>query len=238
VNPPSDDVIRRVDRIVKELVADVSRSIISRSMLEASNRVLQALAGIRTSGAEGHKIIQASLRMGLCLELARVFDVGRRPIPKQDKASLPILAYYLVQPDVRQRLVARSGPYANLCEAEIDACLARWTAFNANSSDAAALDRMQQLRDWRIAHNIFEKEPELPTHRGIFRLVSVAASITCHAQGAITPGRKIDFKTMARSYRRSGNDFWARFVKGAKAEFEREGCDPKPPGAAVRTNRS
>ena len=112
VNPRSDDVIRRVDRIVEELVADVSRSIISRSMLEASNqRVLQApLAGIQTPGAEGHKIIQASLRMGLCLELARVFDVGRRPIPKQDKASLPILAYYLVQPDVRQRLVARSGP--------------------------------------------------------------------------------------------------------------------------------
>src|SRR4030081_779242 len=98
VNPPSDDVIRRVDRIVEELVADVSRSIISRSMLEASNqRVLQAPL--------------ASLRMGLCLELARVFDVGRfRPIPKQDKASLPILAYYLIQPDVRQRLVARSGP--------------------------------------------------------------------------------------------------------------------------------
>jgi hypothetical protein len=105
----------------------------------------------------------------------------------------------------------------------------RWTAFKANSSDAAALDRMQQLRDWWIAHNIFEKEPELPTHRGIFRLVSVAASITCHAQGAITPDRKTDFKTMARSYRRAGNNFWACFIEGAKAEFEREGrCDPKP----------
>jgi hypothetical protein len=69
--------IQRVDKIVEELVTDVSRSIISRSMLEASNRrVLQALAGIETSGAEGHRIIQASLRMGLCLELARVFDVN------------------------------------------------------------------------------------------------------------------------------------------------------------------
>ena len=218
-------VIQRVDKIVDELVTDVSRSIISRSMLEASNRrVLQALAGIETSGAEGHRIIQASLRMGLCLELARVFDVNNRPIHKQNTASLPVLAYYLAQPDVRQSLVDRSGPYAQICEAEIDACLARWKAFKANPSDAAALERMQQLRHWRIAHNIFEKEPEFPTHRGIFRLVSVAASITCYAQGAIYPGQKTDFKRMARSYRRAGNDFWDRFIEGAKAEFEREGA--------------
>ena len=139
---------------------------------------------------------------------------------------MPILAYYLAQPDIRQCLLVRSGLYANFCEAEIDACLARWAAFQASSSDAAALTRMQQLRDWRIAHNIFEKEPELPTHRGIFRLVSVAASITCHAQGAITPDRKTDFKTMARSYRRAGNDFGIDLSKARRPSLNGTGREP------------
>jgi hypothetical protein len=102
-------------------------------------------------------LIQNSLAIRLTLDVAKVFDVGlSRPLDDQDKASIPILAHYLARSDVRYHLLERARA---------------WTPHYPEQG-AAALERVRGLRHRRLAHSLFDKEPDpLPRYNDLFDLL-------------------------------------------------------------------
>jgi hypothetical protein len=209
-----DSELSTVDLIVERLSVDALRCIVSRAMLEASNtRVVRALAGIETTASEGHATIQNSLRVMLCLEIARLFDLGARPIEQQSKASFPVLAYYLNKNDVRRKLAERTTDAPE----RIAQFLGRWALFETSVRDRDALKRVRELRDWEIAHSIYDREANRPTYLQVFRLVGVAAVLSCYAQNAVGHPQT-DYKDNVRGYNFAAREFWARFVEGTRTE--------------------
>lgn len=214
----TEEALRRVDLIVPLLALDARRALVSRAYLRASNEpVLTALSGVKTHADDGHAQSQNAHRIMLSIELARLFDVGNKPIEKQDKASLPVLSHYLARDDVRNALIRRVTHVGRVprVAASIESYLRRWQR-TIGGNEQAALSKLRTFRDYEIAHSIFDKQPDYPTYSQLFRLCTLTVGLVYRAEIAIN-GDETDFVLNARVYREKATSYWTAFTVGVLA---------------------
>lgn len=87
------------------------------------------------------------------MDVARIFDVSERPSrEKQDKASILVLAALLGRADVKARL-GQTKLIADFLTiaGQFDI---------AGSKEKSALGRLRQFRTQRLAHALFNEEPD------------------------------------------------------------------------------
>ena len=80
----------------------------------------------------------------------------------------------------------------------------------------AALVRIRQFRNRRLAHSLFDKEPdELPRYADLFLLLGLAEEATRHALFCVE-GHSIDFSEQAENDRENADGYYARVLDGLK----------------------
>ena len=96
----TDEALRRV-RQIAPMLGEWRTAVQTHAVLEAANDTIPR--GVKDHAfAATFNAIQNALALKLALELARIFDLSKRPPPEeQDKASLPVLAALLRRPDVQ-----------------------------------------------------------------------------------------------------------------------------------------
>jgi AbiU2 len=90
-----------------------------------------------------------------------------------------------------------------------------------DSEENAALVRIRQFRDFRLAHSLFDGEPDaLPIYADLELLLSIAKEATKHASFAIE-GLNVDFDDMAQEDRKNADDYYACVLDGLKRAARR-----------------
>jgi hypothetical protein len=85
-----------------------------------------------------------------------------------------------------------------------------------NSKEKAALARIREFRDFRLAHSLFDKEPEaLPIYADLDLLLNVAKEAAKHASLAVE-GLNIDFDDLSREDRGNAERYYACVLDGLK----------------------
>lgn len=212
---PPDEAADRVRLITAMLSVDARRAIMSSQYLRVSNYpVLREIREIETPAADGHNMSQNALQILLVLELARLFDISDRPVEKQDKASLPILAHFLSRDDVRSEL-HRGLDRQQQREHAGASFLARWSRLSSSAVDQEALRKLKLFRNFRVGHSLLKDEPPAPTFAELFRLCAIVAGLSVRAE--IASGVEVhDHLFTSRHYRNLAGQFWARFVAGVR----------------------
>jgi hypothetical protein len=84
------------------------------------------------------------------------------------------------------------------------------------SEDEIALGRVRKFRDHRLAHSLFDKEPEaLPRYADLSLLLDRAKEAATHASLAVE-GLSIDFRDQARNDRQNAEGYAACVLDGLK----------------------
>lgn len=220
-----DEAVRRVDAIAPLLLSDVRKLLDGRQVMEVANGLVQEGAGKGDRAVEGvlaFNIVQQSLALSIAFDVARVFDVtANRALDDQDKASLPVLVHHLRKQAVQERLVERARGWVELIADEnAEACRAALAqaldAFGAGAESAqglAAQERIRELRTLRLAHNLFDREPDqLPNYGDLFRLADAAREVVEPAWFAITGGRA-ELPHREAWVQRAAVPFWTRALQ-------------------------
>jgi hypothetical protein len=173
------------------------------------------------------------------------------PPEEQTKASIPVLAALLTRPDVQDGLLQDAAkwiagikigylagsPPPDVLEAVeegygsrfTDDCQKAITDFLAlaqglevrDSEENAALVRIRQFRDFRLAHSLFDNEPDaLPIYADLELLLSIAKEAIKHASFAVE-GLNVDFDDMAQEDRKNADDYYACVLDGLKRAARR-----------------
>lgn len=90
-----------------------------------------------------------------------------------------------------------------------------------DSEENAALVRIRQFRDFRLAHSLIDNEPDaLPIYADLELLLSVAKEATKHASFAVE-ALNVDFDDMAQEDRKNADDYYACVLDGLKRAARR-----------------
>jgi hypothetical protein len=166
--------------------------------MEAANRILPpGLEGHEIEYAGAYTTIHHALSLKLAIDIARIFDFGAGREPdKQDKASIPVLVHHLRKPEVAAEFVRRSQSWTNTpsqialapkaaCQAAIDLIITSASELETRKI-IEALGRVRDLRNRRLAHMLFDKEPDpLPNYSDLFLLLKLARVIATPAVLAV-----------------------------------------------------
>jgi hypothetical protein len=144
-----------------------------------------------------------------------------------------LLAALLTRHDVKDGLlqdaaewIADNSYYRSL---NVDACQKAITDFLTlaqgleveDSEENAALVRIRQFRDSRLAHSLFDKKPDaLPIYADLGRLLGVAKEATKHALFAVE-GHNVDFDDISQEDRKNADDYYACVLDGLKRAARR-----------------
>jgi hypothetical protein len=170
------------------------------------------------------------------MDLARIFDLSQgknaHPAEEQTKASIPVLAALLTRPDVQDGLLQDAAKWiadTSYRSLNVDACQKAITDFLAlahglkveDSEENAALVRIRQFRDRRLAHSLFDQEPNAwPRYADLDLLLGVAKEATQHASFAVE-GLNVDFDDMAQEDRKNAEGYYASVLDGLKRAARR-----------------
>jgi hypothetical protein len=111
---------------------------------------------------------------------------------------------------------------------DVDACQKAITDFLSlaqslakDSEKNAALVRIRQFRTRRLAHFLFDKEPDaLPKYADLELLLSIAKEATKNASFAVE-GHNVDFDDMAQEDRKNADNYYACVLDGLKRAARR-----------------
>jgi hypothetical protein len=196
--------------------------------MEAGNRILPpGLEGYEIDYAGAYTTIQHSLALKLSLDVARIFDVTEdRELDKQDKASIQVLIHHLKKSAVEAELVAKAQtwpplprditlPPAQVCKGAVHLAVGKSSKLMAGDV-VEALSRVRQLRTRRLAHMLFDKEPDpLPRYGDLFLLLNLARDIATPAVLAVE-GRVTVFDGNEQFARRDAEQFWEKVLQGLR----------------------
>ncbi len=178
-----DEAIRRVDEIVFMLTRDFQNADQSYVVWKSANDIIAfQMKDVKGKNAFSFNVIQHSLLMKLALDVARIFDhsdILRHPMAEQDKASIPVLAALIEIPYVKAELLSRATKSTQTIidvNAEIANILKVWKKFEVpDSAEQNGLKRLREFRTKRLAHALFDTEPDqLPTTNDIKLLLENA----------------------------------------------------------------
>jgi hypothetical protein len=85
----TDEALRRVRQIAPMLGDDVRTAVQTHAVLEAANDTIPR--GVNHEFAATFNAIQNALALKLALELARIFDLSKRP-PQRNRTKRPFLS--------------------------------------------------------------------------------------------------------------------------------------------------
>jgi hypothetical protein len=187
----TEEALRRTDRICPLLARDTWVALRARVAVEAANETVSREEFNRPSKfGDTYNVIQNSLLITVALSIARVFDLSdteQYPAERQDKASVPVLAHLLMREDVQQRLIVRARSWTpqlndgaklgeDACRDAIASALDVYKTFETSSDAQDAQNRLRQFRTRRLAHHLFDKEPDaLPHINDVFLLANTAS---------------------------------------------------------------
>ena len=181
-----EEAIRRVDEIVLMSARDFRAAEQTYVVWKSSNDIIAfQMKDVKGKNAFSFNVIQHSLLMKLALDVARIFDhsdIVRHPMAEQDKASIPVLAALIEISDVKAELLSRAAKSTQTTisvNSEIANILGVWKKFEVpNSAEKSGLKRLKEFRTKRLAHALFDSEPDqLPTPYDIILLLDNARKV-------------------------------------------------------------
>jgi AbiU2 len=121
-------------------------------------------------------------------------------------------------PDVLEALEEGYGSrFSDACQKAITDFLALAQGLEVRDSEEnAALVRIRQFRDFRLAHSLFDNEPDaLPIYADLELLLSIAKEATKHASFAIE-GHNVDFDDVAQEDRKNADEYYGCVLDALK----------------------
>jgi hypothetical protein len=205
----TDEALRRTDRICPLLARDTWVALRARVALAAANKVVSREEFNRASKfGDTYNVVQNTMLIMVALSIARVFDVSdpsRYPVERQDKASVPVLAHLLMREDVQQRLMFRARSWTpqltdgaklgeDACRDAIASALDAYKRFETSIDAQSAQNRLRQFRTRRLAHSLFDQEPDaLPQINDVFLLANAAREfVRCAVLAIEGKDRRLD----------------------------------------------
>lgn len=232
----SELALERVDLITPLLIADIWHSLTVRAVLEGANMVVGEFREERaTWHGDTYNITLNALVVTLALALARVVDVSEKfEVESQDKASIPVLAALLSRPDVKGSLVDRAKDWfsnspnlgADDCRRSLEAALKIHRDFEVEPL-LSARKRIREFRTSRLAHHLFDKQPdELPRFSDLSTLAEAASDFAHHVNVAVL-GINRDYGDAQRTKLELSQRLW-RIALSALCEHTNENGDFRP----------
>jgi hypothetical protein len=172
---PTEDALRRIERITFLLAKDTWFALRARSALHTANDVVIEKDFKRPSRfADTFNVVQNGVALTVALAVARLFDLSdpsRYPVEQQDKASMPVLANLLMRHDIQNALAAKARDWhpqliggAELgeasCRGALSTALALYETHTKSKDHQDAFSRVRAFRTSRLAHHLFD---DLPT---------------------------------------------------------------------------
>jgi hypothetical protein len=220
---PTDEALRRAERITPLLASDMWYALRARAALHSANDVVHERDFDRPSRfGDTYNAVQNSLALTVALALARLFDVtnpDRYPVEQQDKASIPVLAHLLMRTDVQDALADKARGWvphliggAELgegdCRRAMSTALALYDAYVKSNEHREALSRLREFRTSRLAHHLFDDLPtDLPRFNDLDLLANRARDFVRSAVLAIE-GRDRDLSREEEIKRHLDRKFW------------------------------
>jgi AbiU2 len=184
------DALGRARLISPRLRENVETADVSSILLNAANDTIpKGLGSVYIPFGRAYSGVQNALALKLAMDLARIFDLSRgknaRPAEEQTKASIPVLAGLLTRHDVQGGLLQNAAEWIadiSYRSLNVDACQKAITDFLTlaqgleveDTEENAALVRIRQFRDFRLAHSLFDQEPDaLPIYADLERLLGI-----------------------------------------------------------------
>jgi hypothetical protein len=208
--------LERIDKLVPYLMADIKKALYVRVVMESANNILLTEPGTLRADAGPINVIQQSLTLGLALDLSRIFDFDRnRKREAQQKASIPVLIALLSDVKVQAALRLRARDWVPFLADENDSAVdeaigAAIMLFGEleNGSGLHPLARLKELRNLKLAHSLFHKEPEqIPFYADLFVLADAARDIGQHVMLAVEGGN-LDLKLSEELFTSVALEFW------------------------------
>ena len=212
-----------MDKIYSLLARDTWVALRARVAFEAANDVVHRDEFNRaTDFGDTYNVVQNSMLVMVALAIARIFDLSdteRYLAEEQDKASVPVLAHLLMRQDVQERLILRARAWlpeprygaqlgANDCQAAMASALEIYDTFATSSEAQAAKTRVREFRTRRLAHHLFDKEPDaLPQINDVFLLADTAREFVRYV-GLALEGVSLHLDEQEKIKRRGDFKFW------------------------------
>lgn len=227
----TDEAVRRVKLIVEALLADVGAAVTTHVTMETLNETIPAALGNQPANpAYTFNAIQGALTQKVAMDIARIFDVtegGRFLVEEQDKASIPVLAALFARDDVKGALLEAARHWTPAAEKEqMAACRRAVAGFiriaqlfqTGGTKEREAFGRIREYRTKRLAHYLFDKQPNvLPFYRDLALLISVATKAVKLAALAVN-GNIIDPRMWIDHDRDEAKQFCLTFIAGVNVE--------------------
>lgn len=208
--------LRRVREIATVLDRSVRWAVQRRGVMDAGNRTVGELN--TSHGAHAYNILHAALARNLTIDVVAAFDWSPvRSLEKQTKASVPALVHHLRVPDVADQLLAFSRRWDGLspdqnerdCGDALSRIEKRYSDCCADLEFQDSLSKLRQVRDYRIAHNVFDNEPPEPSYLQLSRILNNAKDFAADGLLAVI-GRGQDYEGAEREAASSARDLWTR----------------------------
>jgi hypothetical protein len=165
------DALERVRLISPRLRENVETADVSSILLNAANDIIpKGLRGVYTPLERAFLGGQNASSLKLAMDLARIFDLSQGktayPAEEQTKASIPVLAALLTRQDVQDGLLQDAAKwiegikFGDACQKAITDFLALAQGLEVRDSEEnAALARIREFRDFRLAHSCSTRSP-------------------------------------------------------------------------------
>ena len=208
--------IRRVREIATLLDRSVRSAVQRRGVMDAGNRTIGKLHP--SHGAHAYNILHATLARNLTIDVVAAFDWSPvRTLEKQTKASVPALVHHLRLPEVADHLLAFSRRWDGLspdqnekdCGDALSRIEKRYSDCCSDLEFQDGLSKLRQVRDYRVAHNLFDNEPPEPTYAELSLILDNAKDFAADGLLAVI-GRGQDYEGAERQAASSARDLWTR----------------------------
>ena len=222
----TSDAIARIDRMIPLLYQNIVNALRIEATMEAGNKIVQGLPDKQVAGAEAYNTIMQSLAFDLSMHLARLYDVGtkHRPVNQRDVASIPLLVRLLRQERCKKTLMLRARKwaphnmaYASVFERDCEKALARASAAYSKTFKGAfgrsGLKNLKAFRDTLVAHTLMTDVDQRPMYNQLFRLTDCARDFVEHARLAVT-GDNSSLAEFEEIYEGHAEAFWRKALLG------------------------
>ncbi len=220
-----DEALRRVRLIEPMLRMDVVGALSTYQIIIALNETIGS-SGIRSEFIKSFEDIRISLALKVALDISRSFDlstsVNRSP-QSQGKASIRVLAALLSRQDVLNSLMDDAETWVsskkdrvvcNNCVAKILEIVGKLE--DIKSSEAAALRRIVDFRNKRLAHTLFDEVIDDGLHYSDLMILLEMAQYASENAAMAISGLNVDFAEMAELRKQNAIGFAKCILFGLK----------------------
>jgi hypothetical protein len=208
------------------LYRDLRFAMALEASLEEANAVVGKLDARKFYGADTFNSVKVATQSSLALVLAKIFEVP----PKRgklanrfngsDKASIPVVLYFLRQKRVRSAMVERAiveggSQGTDWCRQALESAERKYRSLKGSRRFRLKLQSITDFRNGTVAHSLHSVEPaRLPTYNDLFELLDAAADIVSQIKLA-TEGTNLFLDDFEKEDRRSAAEFWGKALPAA-----------------------